>query len=130
MQQCCPSVLGGLSPLGGEELWPKPTYALRQVSVSLLRFCWQEGPVRPWRSPIHVVYTPVARVSMIVPIRGAGRTRATTTSPAPSAVARDPAPSPTARRRKSDRVASRALPISGPAPITPPSPGERQSRRR
>src|SRR5258705_13612226 len=97
MQECCPSVFGGSSPLAGEELWAKPTYGLRQVSVSLLRFCWQEDPVRPWRSPTQVVHTPVARITMIVQIRGAGRTGATTTSPAASAVARG-----TARRRESD----------------------------
>jgi hypothetical protein len=39
MQQCTPNVVGGSSPLAGEELWPQRTYALRQVSVSLLRFC-------------------------------------------------------------------------------------------
>jgi len=58
--------------LAGEELVAKRTYALRQVSVSLLRFCWQEGPVRPWRSPTQLVHTPVTRISKMVQLRGAG----------------------------------------------------------
>src|SRR5882757_489243 len=121
MQQCCPNVVGGSSPLAGEELWPSRTYALRQVSVPLLRFCWQEGPARLWRSPTRAAGTPttakIRTAAAVAKARAAVRTGATTTSTAASAAARIPTAT-TVRRAEWDRVARRARRLSVPAPIT------------
>src|SRR5258705_6972959 len=94
MQQCCPNVVGGSSPLAGEELWPSRTYALRQVSVPLLRFCWQEGPARLWRSPTPAAGTPTTAkipTARAVPnARAAGWDGGTTTTTTASAAAPNP----------------------------------------